>query len=227
VQLGAGVVLRDYLGMSDKSERILGLVRFDDDTPFALGTRQGVVKRIVPSALPVRPELEVIGLKPGDAVVGAASAPDDAELVFVSSDAQLLRFAAASVRPQGPPAGGMAGINLSPKAGVVFFGSVSGEDLIAVTISGAEGVLPGTDAGRIKVSRFDEFPAKGRATGGVRAHALLRGEDRLTLAWVGRSPARAVGPDGSTRTLPEANARRDASGQPLDAVIGSIGRTLV
>ena len=76
-----------------------------------------MVKRIVPSALPVRPELEIIGLKPGDAVVGAASAPDDAELVFVSSDAQLLRFAAASVRPQGAPAGGMAGINLSAKAG--------------------------------------------------------------------------------------------------------------
>ncbi len=227
VQLGAGVVLRDYLGITDKAERILGLLRFDDDTPVALGTRQGVVKRIVPSALPVRPDLEVIGLKPGDAVVGAASAPDDAELVFVSSDAQLLRFAAASVRPQGAPAGGMAGINLSAKAAVVFFGSVSGDDLIAVTISGADGVLPGTDAGRIKVSKFEEFPAKGRATGGVRSHAFLRGEDRLTLAWVGRAPALAVGPDGSTRALPEANAKRDASGQPLDAVIGSIGRTLV
>ena len=102
----------------------------------------------------------------------------------------------------------MAGINLSAKAGVVFFGERSGDDLIAVTVSGADGVLPGTDAGRIKVSRFEEFPAKGRATGGVRAHAFLRGEDRLTLAWVGRAPALAVGPDGSTRTLPE--ARREA-----------------
>jgi DNA gyrase subunit A len=88
-------------------------------------------------------------------------------------------------------------------------------------------VIPGTDAGRIKASRFEEFPPKGRATGGVRAHAFLKGEDRLTLAWVGRVPALAVGPDGSVRTLPEANAKRDASGQQLDAVIGSIGRTLV
>ena len=227
VQLGAGVVLRDYLGITDKTERILTLIRFDDETPVALGTRQGVVKRVVPTTLPVRPDLEIIALKPGDAVVGAASAPDDAELVFVSSDAQLLHFAAASVRPQGAAAGGMAGINLSAKAGVVFFGSVSGDDLVAVTISGADGVLPGTDAGRIKVSRFEEFPGKGRATGGVRSHAFLRGEDRLTLAWVGRLPALAVGPDGSTRSLPEAGAKRDASGQPLDAVIGSIGRTLV
>ena len=65
IQLGAGVVLRDYLGITDKTERILALLRFDDDTPFALGTSQGVVKRIVPSALPVRPDMEVIALKPG------------------------------------------------------------------------------------------------------------------------------------------------------------------
>ena len=134
---------------------------------------------------------------------------------------------AAAVRPQGAPAGGMAGINLSAGAEVVFFGSVSGDDVVAVTVSGADGVLPGTDAGRIKGLAFDEFPAKGRATGGVRAHTFLRGEDRLTLAWVGRAPALAVGPDGSTRTLPAATAKRDASGQPLEAVIGSIGRTLV
>src|SRR6478752_7421137 len=55
VQLGAGVVLHDYLGIHDKNERVIALVRFDDDTPLALGTRQGVVKRVVPSGLPVRP----------------------------------------------------------------------------------------------------------------------------------------------------------------------------
>ncbi|MGZ8804123.1 MAG: DNA gyrase/topoisomerase IV subunit A, partial [Microbacterium sp.] len=204
VQLAAGVVLRDYLGITDKKERVLALVTFDDDTPLALGTRQGIVKRIVPSSVPVRPEVEVIGLKPGDEVVGAGSAPDGSELVFVTSDAQLLRFSAVAVRPQGAPAGGMAGMNVSPQASVVFFGAVSSPDAVAISISGAEGVLPGTDAGRIKASNFEEFPAKGRGTGGVRAHAFLKGEDRLTLAGVGRAPALAVGPDGSVRPLPEA-----------------------
>jgi DNA gyrase subunit A len=60
----------------------------------------------------------------------------------------------------------------------------------------------------------------------VRAHAFLKGEDRLTLAWVGSEPALAVGPDGSARALPETGAKRDASGQPIDGVIGSIGSTL-
>jgi DNA gyrase subunit A len=226
VQLGAGVLLRDYLGIHDKKERVLAVLPVDVDTPLAIGTAQGVVKRIVPSALAPRSELEIIALRPGDSVIGAASAPDESELVFVTSDAQLLRFAAASVRPQGAPAGGMAGVNLSPGATAIHFGAVDGPDVVAVTVSGADGVLPGTDPGRVKVSKFNEFPAKGRATGGVRAHALLRGEDRLTLAWVGPAPARAVGQDGAARPLPDPTAKRDASGQPLDAVIGSIGRTL-
>ncbi|WP_295034112.1 DNA gyrase subunit A, partial [uncultured Microbacterium sp.] len=227
VHLAAGVPLRDYIGLLDKSERILALIRFDDDTPFAVGTRTGVVKRVVPSALAVKPELEIIGMKPGDVVVGAGSAPDDAELVFVTSDAQLLHFAASGVRPQGAPAGGMAGIKLGAKAEVIAFSVLdAGDDAIVVTVSGAAGMIAGTDAGRAKASRFTEFPGKGRATGGVRAHAFLKGEDRLTLAWVGTEPALAVGPDGSARTLPDVGAKRDASGQPIDGVIGSIGGVL-
>ena len=226
VQLAAGVVLRDYLGIADKEERVLALVRLDDATPLALGTREGVVKRVVPATLPVRPEVEVIALKPGDELVGAASAPDGTELVFVTSDAQLLRFSAAAVRSQGPAAGGMAGISVAAAARVVFFGAIGDADAVAISVSGAAGVLPGTDPGRVKASPLAEYPAKGRATGGVRAHAFLKGEDRLTLAWVGPAPALAVGPDGAVRTLPEATAKRDASGQPLDASIGSIGRTL-
>ena len=227
VHLAAGVPLRDYVGLLDKSERILALIRFDDDTPLALGTRTGVVKRVVPSTLAVRPELELIGLKPGDAVVGAGAAPDAGELVFVTSDAQLLHFPAAGVRPQGAPAAGMAGIKLAARAEVIAFSVLAPDaDALVVTISGTAGMIPGTDAGRAKASLFAEFPGKGRATGGVRAHAFLKGEDRLTLAWVGDAPALAVGPDGSARTLPEIGAKRDASGQPIDGVIGSIGGVL-
>lgn len=227
VQLAAGTPLRDYLGLADRSERVVGFVRFDSDTPVALGTAQGTVKRVVPSALPVRPDIEVISLKPGDRVVGAAEAADEHELVFVTTDAQLLRFSASAVRPQGAAAGGMAGIKLGGSASVLFFGAVaSGTDAVVATVSGSDSLLPGTDPGRAKVTAFAEYPAKGRATGGVRAHAFLKGEDRLTVAWVGVAPAQAVDPTGAVRRLPEPGARRDASGQPTEGVIGSIGRTL-
>ena len=108
----------------------------------------------------------------------------------------------------------------------IFTDLPGGRKLDHITVSGVDGVIAGTDAGRAKVSSFAEFPGKGRATGGVRAHSLLKGEGRLRLAWAGPAEFRAVGTDGAARTLPAAGAKRDASGQPLDAVIGSVGTAL-
>ncbi|MDU0327950.1 DNA topoisomerase IV subunit A [Microbacterium sp. KSW2-21] len=223
VQVAAGTKVEQYLALA-KGEKVVALVPLVDSPTIALGTEQGVVKRVAATELGTKDEIEIISLRDGDRVVGAAPAGDNAELVFIASDAQLLRFEASSVRPQGRSAGGMAGIRLSDGARVIDFAVVgaSAFDAVVVTVAGSSAALPGTDAGSAKVSAFTEFPAKGRATGGVRAQRLLRGEDALVLAWVGTDP-RAVGPDGSVRALPDAGAKRDASGQPLDAVVGAIG----
>jgi DNA gyrase subunit A len=232
VQLAAGARIADYLGLTDKKERVVGLVSLTSKLPIALGTAQGVVKRVAPGGYPSRPDFEVIALKPGDEVVGTAQGGDAEELVFVTSDAQLLHFGAVQVRPQGVAAGGMAGINLGAGATAIFFGAVAvgtvgpGSDISVVTISTPADTLPGSDPGRGKVSALSEFPGKGRATGGVRAHTFLKGETALVLAWVGPAPALAVGGDGAARALPAPGAKRDASGTPLDGVIGSVGRTL-
>ncbi|MFB9748213.1 DNA gyrase/topoisomerase IV subunit A [Leifsonia shinshuensis] len=229
VQLGAGVKVADYLALADRKERVLALVSLDAPQAIALGTRQGVVKRVTPGDWANKPEFEVITLKAGDSVVGAVQCADDAELVFVASDSQLLRFSAGSVRPQGRAAGGMAGINLAADARVVFFGAVEAgerDEAVVVTIAVSDQTLPGADPGSGKVSDFAEFPAKGRATGGVRSQRFLKGETELALAWVGAAPALAVGADGAARVLPEGGARRDGSGTPLDMVVSSIGRRL-
>ena len=222
VQLAAGARLRDYIGLTDAAELIIAIVNPADPVPLAIGTRDGVVKRVIPGSLPPKLEGEVIALKAGDAVVGAAPAPEHRELVFVTSDAQLLHFGAEQVRPQGPTAGGMAGVKLGTGARVVHFSVVDSDSAVVVTVSGSTQTIAGTDPGRAKVSDFSEFPAKGRATSGVRCHAFLKGEDVVQAAWVGPSPV-AVGPDGAARILPAGGARRDGSGTPLDAVIGSIG----
>ena len=227
IQLAAGTRISDYLVLANKKERVLGLVSLDGDSPIALGTRQGVVKRLAMGGFPSKPDFEIIALKPGDEVVGVSQGTDSAELVFITSDAQLLHFSATAVRPQGASAGGMAGINLGAKATVVFFGALDPEaENIVATVSSSTETIAGVDPGRAKVSALGEFPGKGRATGGVRAHSFLKGEDVLALAWAGPAPAIAVGTDGSARTLPDSGAKRDASGTVLDGVIGSIGVSL-
>lgn len=226
IQLAAGAKIAEYLAIGGK-ERVLGFVSLDSDKPIVLGTRQGVVKRVTTGGYPSRPDFELISLKPGDEIAGVSQGGDGDELVFVTSDAQLLHFGAAAVRPQGVAAGGMAGISLSPKATVIFFGAIDpAVENVVATVSTSTATVAGADPGRAKVSAIAEFPGKGRATGGVRAHSFLKGEDLLGLAWVGPTPALAVGADGSVRALPESGAKRDASGTPLDGVIGSIGESV-
>ncbi|MGW0805219.1 DNA gyrase/topoisomerase IV subunit A [Nonomuraea sp. NPDC002799] len=226
--LSGGHPVSEYVSLQP-DERVVGLGSLDPDGPgLALGTAQGVVKRVVPDYPANRDDFEVITLKDGDTVVGATELlSEEHDLVFVSSDAQLLRFSAALVRPQGRPAGGMAGIRLDGPARVIWFGVVDPElPAQVVTVAGSSTALPGTQVGGGKVSDFAEYPAKGRATGGVRAQRFLKGEDELLLAWVGPAPAKAVSAVGKPVPLPEELGRRDGSGVRLTHTIGAIGGAL-
>ncbi len=211
-------------------ERVLGLTGFDPESPgLALGTARGIVKRVVSESLGTKDAWDVIRLDDGDEVVGAVELLTGAEeLCFISSDAQLLHFPAAAVRPQGRSAGGVAGIKLAAGQRVVFFGSVDARrPAEVVTIAGSSGALPGTDAGTAKRSAWSGYPGKGRATGGVRCHRLLRGEDRLVLAWAGNEPAIAAGPAGQPVELPPVDSRRDGSGTPLASPVAAVSGPLL
>jgi DNA gyrase subunit A len=222
VALNGGVRAEDYLDLSS-GERISFLIPLSGDATVALGTREGVVKRLSLDALPTKSGSVLIALKDGDQVIGGGIvSSDDDELVFISSDAQLLKFSPALVRPQGASAGGMAGLNVSADALAVYFGVARPDDLV-VTVSASLSTLVGTDAGRVKVSPLSAFPAKGRATGGVRAQTLLKGEDAVAVAWVGTGNPRANGLDGAPRDLPEINPKRDASGEKMASEISFLG----
>ena len=208
------------------TERALALVSLAPDAGgLAVGSAAGVVKRVVPDHPGGRADWEVIGLRDGDELVGAIQLTGDAaDLVFVTSDAQLLRFRADAVRPQGRPAAGMAGIKLASEARVVWFGAVAHDapDPVLVTVAGSSAALPGTDAGSVKVTPLSQYPVKGRATAGVRCHRFLRGEDILVLAWAGPSPVRASTGSGAPLELPQALGRRDGSGTPSPAPIAAV-----
>ena len=133
--LQGGFPLSEMLAL-DTGERALALTSLRTDGPgLALGTRDGIVKRVNPEVLN-RDEWEVIGLKDGDEVVGAVElVTGEEELCFISSDAQLLHFPAAGVRPQGRSGGGMAGIKLGAGQHVAFFGAFDPADAVVVTAS--------------------------------------------------------------------------------------------
>jgi DNA gyrase subunit A len=221
-------------------ETVVGLVAADSaGAGLALGTAQGVVKRVAPDYPQNAAEFDVIALREGDRVVGAVQlADEDCELTFITSDAQLLRFPASSVRPQGRGAGGMAGIRLAPRASVIWFGAVDpaagvqdaasdapASGPVVVTVAGAAGALPGTMAAAVKVTPFAEFPPKGRGTGGVRCHRFLKGEDVLVLAWAGAGPARGATEAGTPVELPPSVGRRDGSGERVRHPLAAIGGT--
>jgi DNA gyrase subunit A len=207
VELGAG-------------ERVLGLTSFADNSlGLAVGTKQGIVKRVNPEYLAAKDDWEYISLKDGDEVVGALELTSRTEtLCFISSTAQLLHFAAEGVRPQGRSGGGIAGIRLADDEYVAWFGAVS-DDAVVVTSSGSSTALPGTESGSVKVTPFTEYPPKGRGTGGVRCHRFLKGEDVLVFAWAGEAPARAAAASGSPVDLPAPDGKRDGSGVPASQPI--------
>ncbi|MBP2477973.1 DNA gyrase subunit A [Crossiella equi] len=222
VSLSGGMAAAELVPL-DKGEKVIGIAPLGEQgagSPgLAIGTRQGVVKVCAPE-WPVRSdEFEVITLKDGDEVIGVTWLTDGSEtLAFVSSDSSLLRFAASLVRPQGLKGGGMAGINLGKDAEAVFFGAIRTDD-----DEHGEPMVVTSTGQSVKVTPFAEYPAKGRATGGVRSQRFLKGETRLVLAWIGSRPAGA-GKNGSAVELPEVDPRRDGSGHahPGPDVVGHL-----
>jgi DNA gyrase subunit A len=228
--LSAGAPLGAFVDLPT-DEVPLCLTTLDDSGGIALATASGVVKRVVADTLQNKDSWEVIRLDEGDRVVGATRLPEAdaeaAELVFITSDGQLLRIPATAVRPQGRAAGGMAGVKLTGGAEVVFFtaGPVT-DDCVVVTVAGTAAALPGTEAGTVKVTPLALYPGKGRGTGGVRCHRFRSGEDRLIIAWAGRGPARAATASGVPIALPAADPRRDGTGVPAAAPIAGLAGTL-
>jgi len=238
--LSGGAPVSEFVGL-ESGERVVAIVAADAlGAGLAVGTEQGVVKRVTPDYPQNAADFDVISLKAGDRVVGAVQLTDeDQELTFITSDAQLLRFPASSVRPQGRAAGGMAGIRLAPKARVIWFGAVDpaaglaeaaaggpAAGPVVVTVAGSAGQLPGTTAATVKVTPFAEFPGKGRATGGVRCHRFLKDEDTLVLAWAGPGPARGATEAGTPVELPPPVGRRDGSGERVRHPLAAIGGTV-
>ncbi len=199
----------------------VGLIDLDSEAITGLVTKQGVIKRMRPD-FAKSDEFEVMSLAKGDEIMYVAPCPDEADVVFITSNAQLLSTPAEKIRPQGRTAGGVAGIKLTDNATVIEAAFVDMQDAEVATVAAADdGMLYPTQTS-LKVTRGDVFPPKGRATQGVRCHRFLKGEDVLTLARVCPGRALASSTTGEPIELPEADDRRDGSGEPIKHEIAAL-----
>ncbi|MEU8603871.1 DNA gyrase/topoisomerase IV subunit A [Streptomyces parvulus] len=222
--LSGGAPLAEFVSLED-DENVVCLTTLDESSPgLALGTEQGVVKRVVPDYPSHKDELEVITLKEGDRIVGGAELrTGEEDLVFITDDAQLLRYQASQVRAQGRPAGGVAGIKLADGAKVISFTAVDpAAEAVVFTVAGSRGTLDDSVQTTAKLTPFDQYPRKGRATGGVRCQRFLKGEDCLAFAWAGPTPALAAQKNGTPAQLPDIDPRRDGSGVSLPKTVSVV-----
>ncbi len=200
------------------SQRVIGVINWRSEATYALGTAQGTVKRFS-GPLPDKLEVALIALKEQDQVVGIAEASEDAELAFITSEANLLVFPASTVRPQGLPASGMAGINI-PSGKAIFFGVPSSDGVVA-TVANSSMALGGTDAGSAKLTQLSAYPRKGRGAMGVRCHKFLKGEDQLYFANIASAAPTLFDLDDNPISAPAVDQRRDGSGSAISDYVGS------
>ena len=197
----------------ESDERVLGLTTLAEDSlGLALGTANGVVKRVNPEVLG-RDSWEVIRLDPGDQVVGAMElTTTEARLGLRQRrcPAVALPGVGAYARRAGPEAAwpGSSSASAPGRSSSARCGSprTRRRRWCWPPWPGRPGRCPAPMSGSVKLTRFAQYPAKGRATGGVRCHRFLKGEDALLLAWAGPAPVVAAAASGSPVNL--ARSRR-------------------
>lgn len=197
-------------------EQVQSLVDTRPGRFIVLGTSLGNVKKLSTDELPVRLDARTItGLTSGETVVSAYSidVSDDSryDTVFVSSDAQLIRFATEGVSSKGIAAGTVRGMSLGGDATVVHFGLFDHrEPAFVVTVS---------DGGSVKVSDVHTYPVVNRGGKGVRGMNLRKNESGVTAACVSKVLPIGVSHGGSIVRYPVEVVKRDASGSPTETVI--------
>jgi DNA gyrase subunit A len=160
-----GIPLVNVLSL-DAGEVITAAVavpNFDVVECITLATRKGKIKRMVLSELAaVRPSgIIAIGLEQGDELRWARLTHGTDEIILVTELGKALRFAENKVRTTGRSSVGVTGIKLSGIDCVTSMEVIEpGGDLLLVTTQGYGKRTPLT-----------EYPAKGRATGGIQTIA--------------------------------------------------------
>ena len=188
-----GIPIVNVLAL-DASERITAAVTVPDFAAAeycTLATRGGRVKRLKLSEFAsVRPSgVIAITLDEKDELGWARLTHGGDEIILVTENGQALRFSETTLRPTGRSAAGVTGIGLHKGDAVAGMEVIEPDgDLLVVTAKGYG-----------KRSPLADYPAKGRATGGV---ATI---DQKSLGKIGRITVVRVVQEADDLTMMSAN----------------------
>lgn len=147
------------LGPDERITAAVSVPNFDDASYLTMATISGRVKRVALSEFAsVRPSgLIAITLEDKDELWWAKLTTGKDDIILVTREGQALRIHEDSIRSMGRQAAGVTGIRLH-----------EGDRLAAMEVVEPEGMLlVATEQGFGKRTRLEEYPVKGRATGGV------------------------------------------------------------
>jgi DNA gyrase subunit A len=175
------------LGANERITAAVTIPGFAESLYCTMGTLRGRVKRVSLAGFAnVRPSgLIAIDLDPGDELCWARVTSGSDEILLVTARGRALRFSENQIRPMGRQAGGVNGVLLKK------------EDQVAsmeVVEPGAS-LLVATQHGYGKRTLLSEYPAHGRATGGITTI------DQKSLEKIGPIASARVVQDGDEVTL--------------------------
>ena len=215
-----GAAIKEFITLP-KDEKPLGLMNLTSEkATLVIFTASGQVKRVNHDVPNSAKDWNIVKLDKNDYLVGAVQTADDSgNIILITDDAQLLHFPANTVRATGRQAGCVAGIKLA-KGAKVIYGNVI--DPVAQTLVATVAGKDAATANSLKVSSLSEFPAKGRATGGIRCHKFLSGEKYLVTAGAGNAPIHAATSTGGFVEVKDKLAKRDATGTVLSKSVAAL-----
>ena len=149
---------------------------YDENKYIIMATKRGVVKKTEFAAYNTKLRADgiiALNLKSDeDELIGVTLTSGEDDLLLISANGQAVRFNEQTVRSMGRTASGVAGMKLR-----------DGDEVISIDVPRDDTeLLLLTEAGFGKRTPVNEFPAKGRATMGVRAFGNIDGKGRLVSA---------------------------------------------
>jgi DNA gyrase subunit A len=162
---------------------VLSVESYEEDRYLVTFSKMGKVKK---SPLSEYKTADVDGLQDmkladGDAIVAALLSRGEGEYLVTTNTAQTLRFKEDALRAQGRVGQGVAAMALGADAQVVSASYLDSD--FAVNSGNFLSLLVVTESGLGKKVPLSQFPAKGRATGGVVTTELTE-RDRVLLSMI-------------------------------------------